>query len=149
MSALTKLLDGEISPGVYLWHSADDHSGVEAAAIRDGWRFVHLDTSTAEDKDGFLDACRRDFDFPDWVGHNYDALDDALGDVRGITGTGVVVVWDNWSPMACDGRDVFDVALDIFNSRVRFEPAGPFSVLLRGPGPCEVDLPELDPYTEW
>ena len=149
MSALTLLLDGDITAGVYLWYSADEYTGVEAAAIRDGWRFVHLDTSTVIDKDGFLDVCRRDFDFPDWVGHNYDALDDALGDVSGTAGSGVIVVWHGWSTLAGADRHVFDVAVDIFASRVRFAPAGPFSVLLRGPGPPDVDLPELDPYTEW
>jgi hypothetical protein len=149
VSALTRLLDGDIPPGVYSWHSSDDHAGVEAAAIRDGWRFVHLCTAGVNDKPGFLAACRRDFDMPDWVGHNYDALDDALGDVRGQPGSGVVVLWDGWSSIASEARGVFRVAVDIFRVRARFTSGGPFSVLLRGAGPDDIDIPELDPYAEW
>jgi hypothetical protein len=38
------------------------------------------------------------------------------------------------------------VALSVFSDRVDFERGGPFAVLLRGPGPTDTDLPELDPH---
>ncbi|MFH8370679.1 barstar family protein [Streptomyces sp. NPDC018031] len=33
------------------------------------------------DKTGFLDRCARDLQLPDWFGHNWDALADALTDL--------------------------------------------------------------------
>ena len=59
---------------------------------------------------------------------------------------GVVVMWDGWGPLARADRRVFDVAVDVFSARVDDERAGPFSVLLRGPGPDDTDLVELDPH---
>jgi hypothetical protein len=93
-----------------------------------------------------LEVCREAFDFPDWVGRNFDALSDALLDIRGRDGSGVVVVWDGWSPLARANRRVFDVAVSVFASRVDFDRGGPFAVLLRGPGPEDAEIPELDPH---
>jgi Barstar (barnase inhibitor) len=137
MSGLARLLAGHTPPGVYHWSSAADPDVVAHAAERTGWRFVPLDTWQVEDKDGFLD---------DWFGHNFDALDDALSDVRADDGAGVLVLWDGWAPLARSHRRVFDVALSVFADRVDFERGGAFAVLLHGPGPSDTDTPELDPH---
>jgi RNAse (barnase) inhibitor barstar len=146
MSGLARLLAGHTSPGVYHWSSATDPDAVAHAAQRAGWRFVALDTWQVDDKEGFLDACRRAFDLPDWFGQNFDALDDALTDVRAADGAGVLVLWDGWAPLARSHRRVFDVALSVFSDRVDFERGGAFAVLLHGPGPTDTDAPELDPH---
>lgn len=146
MSGLARLLAGHTQAGVYHWTTAETASVVEHAVQFAGWRFIALDTWKVEDKDGFLDSCKAAFDFPDWVGHNFDGLGDALSDIRGSDGAGVVVLWDGWSPLARADRRVFDVALSVFADRVDFERGGPFAVLLKGTGPTDTDLPELDPH---
>ena len=146
MSGLARLLAGHTPPGVYHWKSAADQRDVAHAVEHAGWRFIALDTWGVEDKAGCLEACRECFDFPDWVGRNFDALADALSDVRGDEGAGVLTLWEGWSPLARAERRVFDVALSVFAGRVDFERGGPFAVLLRGPGPDDVELPELDPH---
>ena len=78
MSGLARLLAGHTDPGVYHWTSAADARTVEHAAEHAGWRFVTLDTWQVEDKSAFLDVCEEAFAFPEWVGHNFDALADAL-----------------------------------------------------------------------
>lgn len=146
MSGLARLLAGHTKPGVYRWTSQADVEDIEHAVDHAGWRFVCLDTWKVEDKRGLLEACREAFDFPDWVGDNFDALSDALSDVRGRDGGGVLVLWDGWSPVARADRRVFDVALSVFSSRVDFERGGPFAVLLRGPGPDDTSVQDLDPH---
>ncbi len=146
MSGLARLLAGHIDPGVYHWGSAADVPTIERATEHAGWRFVTLDTWKVEDKPGFLDVCEQAFGFPDWVGRNFDALSDALSDVRGRDGAGVLVLWDGWAPLARANRRVFEVVLDVFASRVDFERGGPFAVILHGPGPTDTDLPELDEH---
>lgn len=146
MSGLARLLAGHTEPGVYHWTSATGAPTIQHAAEHAGWRFVALDTWKVEDKSGFLDTCEQVFGFPDWVGHNFDALSDALSDVRGPDGAGVIVLWDGWAPLARASRRVFDVALSVFADRVDFQRGGPFAVLLHGPGPTDTDLPELDPH---
>jgi RNAse (barnase) inhibitor barstar len=131
---------------VYQWRSSADVEDVAHAVDHAGWRFVSLDTWRVDDKRAFLQACRESFDFPDWVGHNFDALADALSDVRGPAGRGVLVLWDGWSPLARADRRVFEMAVRVFAGRVGFAKAGPFAVLLRGPGPDEAEIPELDPH---
>lgn len=146
MSGLARLLAGHTEPGVYHWSSATDVPTVQHAVEHAGWRFFALDTWKVEDKAGFLDTCERAFGFPDWVGHNFDALADALSDVRAPDGAGVVVLWDGWAPLARADRRVFDVALSVFGDRVDFERGGAFAVLLQGPGPSDADVTELDPH---
>ena len=145
MSGLAKLLAGHTKPGVYHWTSHADVEDIEHAADHAGWRFVSLDTWKVEDKQGLLQACREAFDFPEGVGENFDALSDALSDIRGRDNGGVLVIWDGWSPLARADRRVFDVALSVFGSRVDFDRSGPFAVLLRGPGPDDASIQELDP----
>lgn len=140
MSALARILAGRTPPGVYRWESPADPVDVQHVVELAGWKFVHLDTWTVEDKDGFLDACATAFDFPDWFGRNLDALADSLSDVSGGAEDGVLVLWDGWSPLARHDRRVFDVVVDIFVGRVRSERADRFAVLVRGPGPDDSGL---------
>jgi RNAse (barnase) inhibitor barstar len=145
MSGLAKLLSGRTQAGVYHWSSAGDPAQIAHSADAADWMFVHLDTWSVEDKAGFLLACKEAFDFPDWVGMNFDALGDALSDVRTERG-GILVLWDGWSPLARADRRSFDVAVDVFAERVDFVRAGVFAVVLRGPGPTDTEVPELDPH---
>jgi RNAse (barnase) inhibitor barstar len=147
MSGLAKLLAGRVEPGVYHWTSAGSRDHIQHAVDHAHWRFILLDTWGAEDKAAFMAACHQAFELPDWFGRNFDALGDALSDVEpGDDQRGVVVVWDGWGPLARAERRVFDVAVDVFSARVDDERAGPFAVLLRGPGPEDTDLTELDPH---
>ena len=147
MSGLARLLAGRVEPGVYHWTSAAGIDDIRHAAEHANWRLVLLDTWGSEDKDGFMQAAHEAFGFPDWFGRNFDALADALSDIQPADDQhGVVVVWDGWGPLARAERRVFDVAVDVFSGRVEYERAGPFAVLLRGPGPDDTDLVELDPH---
>jgi hypothetical protein len=146
MSGLARLLAGHTPSGVYHWTSHADVEDVEHAVDHAGWRFVCLDTWKVDDKPGFLAACREAFDLADWGSKSFDALGDALSDVRGRDGGGVIVLWDGWSPLARADRRAFDVAVSVFSSRVDLERGGPFAVLLRGPGPEDASIPELDPH---
>jgi hypothetical protein len=149
MSGLAKVLAGRTPPGVYHWTSAAAGEDVRHAVELAQWSFVLLDTWTVEDKAQFLRVCHESFGLPDRFGLNFDALADALGDVRGDRGVqdseGVLVLWDGWGPFARADRHAFDIAVDVFASRVDLERAGPFVVLLRGPGPDDTDVVELDP----
>jgi hypothetical protein len=150
MSGLAKILGGRTAPGVYHWTSSAPGRDVAHAVERARWSFVSLDTWGVEDKQQFLAVCHESFGFPEWFGRNFDALADALCDVRGDAGgrdtEGVLVLWDGWGPFARADRHAFDVAVDVFASRVDLERAGAFVVLLRGPGPDDTDLVELDPH---
>ncbi len=143
MSGLAGVLAGRRPAGVYRWSSHARTADVEHAVEHAGWRFVYLDTARVEDKAAFLAETQAAYGFPDWVGRNFDALADALTDVRHEHGT--VTLWEGWSPFARTRPEQFAVALDVLKRRCDSHRGGAFVVLLRGDGP-RVDLPDLVPH---
>jgi RNAse (barnase) inhibitor barstar len=132
---------------VYHWTSAGSTEHIRHAVEHANWRFVLLDTWAVEDRGGFMGACCEAFELPDRFERDIDALGDALSDTAADDGRmGVVVLWDGWGPLARAERRAFDVAVDVFSARAEHETAGRFAVLLRGPGPDDTDLVELDPH---
>jgi hypothetical protein len=143
MSGLAALLTGRVDPGVYLWHGAFDVDDVRHTVEHAGWGFAHVDGWLEGDKPGFLTAVGRALDFPDWYGHNFDALADCLHDIGGGA-DGVVLLWDGWATLARDDEKAFSIALSVLGSRVHADRGVPFAVLLRGDGPEVPGLPSLD-----
>jgi hypothetical protein len=115
MSGLAAVLADRRTPGVYRWSSPAGVKDVRHVVEHAGWSFVHLDTWTIEDKGAFLEAAAEAFGFADDLGLSWDALLDALRDVRSEHGT--VVVWDGWSPFARAAQPSFSVALDVLRQR--------------------------------
>lgn len=133
MSGLAALLAGHTPPGVYQWHSAAHVPDVQHAVEHAGWSFRHLDGWTIEDRQTFVKALSAAFDAPD-----ADSLDGVELSADG--GTGTVLLWDGWSPLARHDQAAFDDALSLFKERTQGDDA--FAVILRGEGP-DLDLEEL------
>lgn len=92
-----------------------------AEGARAGWHVVRLDA--LGDRAAFLAECARAFALPDWFGHNWDALADALSDVQHRPGTLVI-----WSGAPHLPGDIRASAREIFDERAEQGPA-PFLVL--------------------
>ncbi|NUR07835.1 MAG: hypothetical protein HOQ22_00750 [Nocardioidaceae bacterium] len=142
MSGLAALLAGHTPPDLYQWHSAAHVPDVEHAVDHAGWRFVYLDGWTIEDKGSFLKAAVHAFDFDDDRGSSFDALGDCLADVTAGDRSGVVLLWDGWSPLARHDEQAFHVALSVLGGRCHSDRGCTFATILRGEGP-PLDLPEL------
>lgn len=76
---------------------------------------VVLDTRGAHDKASFLHACARCLGFPDYFGHNWDALADSLSEFADDHRP-VLVVWTGASELHSTDRNV---ATEIFEERFR------------------------------
>jgi hypothetical protein len=139
-----------VPAGVYRWTSHQSIKAIRHIVEHARWRCLILDTWSTEDKTGFFEACARCFGFPDSFAHNFDALDDCLSDIHADPDQeGLLVLWDGWGPFARADRVAFDVAVDVFGSRVDFRQApqghgGQFAVVLHGPGPDDVEVASLD-----
>ena len=149
MSGLARVLAGEVAGGVYTWTSAAEAGDVQDATVASRWRFVLLDTWQVDSKAAFMAACRRGFEFPAWVGSNFDAMADALSDVRGGGAEGVLVLWQGWQPLAAKHPHVFAMALRVFAERDLFAAGGRFVVLLQSAIRPDGDVPELEPLSGW
>ncbi|MCB1955410.1 MAG: barstar family protein [Rhodocyclaceae bacterium] len=62
------------------------------AAQAAGHRVVRLDLGSCRDKPALLAALARAFAFPDWFGHNWDALADSLGDLAWLPAPGYLLL---------------------------------------------------------
>ena len=129
MIELASVLAGQHGSGLYEWSSRREALDVRDEVECADWRFVHLDTSGVEDKQGLLDVAAVAFAFPEWFGRNWDALADSLADVR--SATGVLVLWDGWQALADRDERSFAVAVDILRERAQSELDGTFVVLVR------------------
>ena len=147
LGGLAGLLSGKQAPGLYLWAipGATRRSEVEEAVGRAGWRPFWLAGQTVTGKDEFLAACAEAFEFPDWFGHNWDALTDCLTDLTWATAmAGYVFVYAGWQALAQEDPETFGTALDIFREAVDLwqDTETPMAVLLPITG-SEDDVPKL------
>ena len=133
MSGLAALLAGHTPPGIYRWHNAAQVEDVRHAVEHAGWSFRHLDGWVVEDRDAFVKALCAAAESPD-----ADSLEDVRLDAG--EGTGTVLLWDGWSPLARHDEACFDEAVGLLRRRTQGE--GTYAVILRGEGP-DLDLEEL------
>jgi hypothetical protein len=142
MSGLAALLAGHNRPDVYQWHSAAHVPDVQHAVEHAGWSFVHLDGWTVEDKDSFLKSAVQVLGLDDDRAASFDTLSDGLAEVDPRDTSGVVLLWDGWSPLCRQDEQAFHIALSVLGGRANADRGCPFAVLLRGEGPM-IDVPEL------
>ena len=144
MSGLAAVLAGRVAPGIHLWSGAFDVADVRHTVEHAGWGFGYVDGWTrADTKPAFLAAVGETLGFPDWYGHNFDALADCLHDIGAGT-DGVVLLWEGWATLARADEKAFSIALSVLGSRVHADRGVPFSVLLRGDGPAVPGIHRLD-----
>jgi RNAse (barnase) inhibitor barstar len=90
---------------------ADDHLDLLASLGHDvrivGRASGGVDTATV------LAAFAADLDLPDWFGHNWDALLDALRDLDVPRGQILELVWDHVGELRRRDHDTYEAVLDI------------------------------------
>ncbi len=83
---------------------------------------LHLDG--VHDKDGFLERCARDLRFPDWYGHNWDALADCLTDLswwgEGAAPSGYLLRVRGWTAFRDAAPEAAAIAADILSDAVTY-----------------------------
>lgn len=139
MSGLAALLAGHNPPDLYRWHNATNVEDVQHAVEHAGWTFAHVDGWMLDDAASFRKAVAVACGLSDEAAQSDDALDRALGAKSG-SGSGMVVLWDGWSPFARHDAASFDNAVEMLRRRAR---QGAFAAVLRGEGPDLQDVPEL------
>lgn len=87
-----------------------------AAAEHNGYAVFRVDLADARDKGGMLDAIARAMRFPDWFGHNWDALLDCLADLSWQPADGYVVILEHCDGIHGHAEADFVQALQIFEN---------------------------------
>ena len=76
----------------------DGEEALVTAAEQNGYLVFRVDLTKAENKAALLEAVGRTMRFPEWFGHNWDALMDCLADLGWAPAEGYVVILEH-----CDG----------------------------------------------
>jgi hypothetical protein len=130
---LDDLLEGRRRPGLH--RLAGDSSVAEVAGVLGAadWRVLAVALDDTSDKGAVLAGFAAAGQFPDWIGANWDALQDALQDLSWIPAAGYVVLIDGWDTFA-GGRQAEAAVLRqvLVSAAAWWSDAGtPFHVLLR------------------
>lgn len=88
---------------------------IAAAARANGFRAVRIDLADCDDKDAALAAIGTALAFPDWFGHNWDALSDCLTDLSWCQAPGYVLVFSGSGNLASVAPDDFDTLIEILS----------------------------------
>jgi hypothetical protein len=121
----------ELPSGVYHWPARLAVARLCAAAGDAGWRCVIVLGRGVGTKADFLAACADAFEFPDYFGHNWDALDECLADLA--SAPGYLVLLTGMRAFAERAPADWVLARAIFAAAAeRWRAAGvPFVVLVR------------------
>ena len=113
------LLSRAEKAGPYRMPFASDLALEEAAESLD-YPMHRINLSKVTDKDGFLDAIGKALDFPDWYGHNWDALADCLRDLAWLPADGHVLLFEHAEAMQHGAGPDFDTLLGILDDAATF-----------------------------
>ena len=114
VSAYQSLLRRSDLAGVYhLPHG--DRDKASAAGEANGYCVFPVDLRRVHDKEELLDTLAKALAFPEWFGHNYDALYDCLCDMGWRPAEGYLILLGHCDGIHGRAEQDFITLLDIFN----------------------------------
>ena len=75
--------------------TASELASAWRAAEKLGYLCARIDLSQCDDRPALLEAVAESLAFPDWFGHNWDALADCLGDLSWLEAPGYLLVFEH------------------------------------------------------
>lgn len=115
MTGLASLIAGPAPAGVYRLPAGSSADAARRVAEAAGWHAAAADSADVVDRREVFAALKEAFGFPDWFGHNLDALADSLRDVEAEPGT--LLVWSGSAAFAAAAPDQFRAILAILRDR--------------------------------
>jgi len=131
--------------GVYLIDAAEREQVLRHGGCPAAFAIAVLDGATAGSRAGFFQEIARRLHFPDYFGHNWDAVFDCLTDLNWLPAAGYVLVLDGFDHLARSELGQWDIGLKVLREACAFWQ--PFSrsmaVLLYGPRELAPGVPPL------
>ena len=101
MADLHEVFSGAVEPGLHPVEQTVTAEDLAEMATGHGWTPIVVDLAGVAEKAGLLDRVAESARFPEYAGRNWDALQDALGDLAWLGPTdGYLVVLDGWAGFA-------------------------------------------------
>jgi Barstar (barnase inhibitor) len=118
MDALCTRLQDANEAGAYRLNCLPDE--LRAAVAQVGFALFEVDLAAAQGKGEFLAAVAHAISAPDWFGHNFDALADALGDLSWRPAPGYVLLLRNGGDALGLGAAEHGIVMSIFADVARY-----------------------------
>ena len=131
--------------GVYLIDAAEREQILRQGAFPYGFAVAVLDGAEVATRAGFFHQLARRLHFPDYFGHNWDAVYDCLTDLNSLPAAGYVLVLDGFDQFATDEAEQWDIALKVLRDACAFwQPLSrSMMTLLYGPSELAPGVPPL------
>ena len=91
-----------------------DLADLLAAAEASGFSIRRVDLSAVRDKAALFERMAMVLEFPDWFGHNWDALADCLGDLSWMPAGGYLILLEDCDEFRASHTKDFTTALQVF-----------------------------------
>lgn len=132
---LRELLADPAQAGAYFVDAADTEALAEAGAFLE-FAVARIDLDGCGDKHELLRRMAAALNFPDWFGHNWDALADSLEDLSWLPAGGYLLLLERAQDWQAQAGEDAAVLLDILNeaSAQWAEARKPFWALFPLPG---------------
>lgn len=99
--------------GVY--HTPQQGMGdLLAASEASGFSICRIDLAPVRDKAALFERLATALEFPDWFGHNWDALADCLGDLSWLPADGYLILLEHCDSFRTRHSGDFATALQVF-----------------------------------
>ena len=132
--------------GVYLIDAVERDQVLRHGAFPPEFVVVFLDGTKAGSRAGFFQEISHALRFPDYFGHNWDAVYDCLTDPSWLpAAAGYVLVLDGFNQFATDEPEQWSIALKVLREACAFwQPlTRPMYALLYGPSELAPGVPSL------
>jgi len=131
--------------GVYLIDAAEREQILRQGSFPSELAIAVLDGTDAATRSGFFQELARSLDFPDYFGHNWDAVYDCLTDLNWLPAAGYVLVLDGFDQFATDEPEQWAITLIVLREACTLgQPLSRSTiVLLYGPNELAPGVPPL------
>ena len=131
--------------GVYLIDAAEREQVLRHGAFPAAFAIAVLDGAAVGSRAGFFQEIARRLHFPDYFGHNWDAVFDCLTDLNWLPAAGYVLVLDGFDHLARSEPGQWDIGLKVLREACAFwQPLSrSMAVLLYGPRELAPGVPPL------
>lgn len=131
--------------GVYLIDAAERGQILRQGAFPPELAVAVLDGTDAATRAGFFEEIARVLRFPEYFGHNWDAVYDCLTDLNWLPAAGYVLVLDGFDQFATDEPEQWEIALKVLRDACAFwQPLSRSMItLLSGPSELAPGVPPL------
>jgi len=131
--------------GVYLIDAVEREQVLRHDPFPAAFAVAVLDGTKANTRAEFFHQIASALRFPDYFGHNWDAVYDCLTDLNWLPAAGYVLVLDGFERLATDEPGQWEIGLKVLREACAFwRPLSrPLYALLRGPSEQAPDVPPL------